>query len=104
MKFNIMQHVYIQSDVLNLDAPVGETGFIIHIDPRVYNAESYCVRVPSRKDQWWLPECDLIDAEEWLSGSAERAISDSLVNDALDRKDETAFLSLMKIRSKKHSS
>jgi hypothetical protein len=91
MKFSVMQQVYIQSDTFNLGAPVNETGFVAKIDRHVDQAQEYCVRVPSKKEFYWLPECDLMDASEWLSNNVDNIIQDSIIDFALDHKDEKTF-------------
>lgn len=99
MKFSLMQQVYIQSDVLNLDAPVGEPGFIVRVDRNIDQAQNYCVRVPSNKQFYWMPQCDLVSANEWLAKEADEVIKSSLVNHALDNKDELAFKAAMRFNN-----
>ncbi|GEO26245.1 hypothetical protein AAC03nite_20300 [Alicyclobacillus acidoterrestris] len=91
MKFQTMQQVYIQSDVLNVEAPIGEIGYVVDIDRDSDRAQRYCIRVPSQKKWFWMPECDLCSAEEWLDVAASMAIEGALVERALDTKDEEGF-------------
>lgn len=91
MKFAVMQQVFIQSDVLNLGAPVGETGYIVNIDRRIDQGLSFCVRVPSQQKWYWMPECDLEDAASRDAEEADEIIKESIINHALDMKDENAF-------------
>lgn len=85
MQFKLMQQVYIQSDVLNLGAPIGEAGYVVNIDRRIDQGQSYCVRVPSQQKWYWMAGCDLVSADEWLANEAANVIKESLVNEALDK-------------------
>ena len=86
-----MQRVLIVSDTLAFDVPVGKDGLIVRIDRRVDEGLSYLVRVPSTKDYWWLPECDLADFSEWASERADDVIAQTMTDYALDTRDQVLF-------------
>jgi hypothetical protein len=90
MKYNPMQSVYITSDTLNYGIPVGEQGFIISIDYRVTGLP-YFVRVPSKKEEWWIPECDLLASEEWMEQGIDKLIHSSVIDYALKTKNKEMF-------------
>ncbi len=92
MKFSLMQQVYIQTDTFNFGAPVGETGYISKVDRDIDQAQPYCVRVPSKKEYWWLPECDLVSADDWLANEAETVVKSAIVDHALDTRDKQTFM------------
>lgn len=91
MKYGIMAEVYISSDTLNIGAPVGEMDFINAIDPSVFHAQRYCVRVPNKRQTYWLPECDLTDKAKFLSQQADEVIRASLVEYSLEKRDSLTF-------------
>lgn len=92
MKFKLMQHVYIQSDTFNFGAPIGEIGYIARVDRDVDQAEPYRVRIPSKREFYWLPECDIVSADEWLANEAEQVVNAVLINHSLETKDRETFI------------
>lgn len=94
MKFTVMQRVYIQSDTFNFGAPIGETGFIARVDRSIDQAQPYLVRVPTSQKWYWMPECDLVSADEWDENEVDQVIRQSLIDRALDTHDEVTFVSV----------
>jgi len=102
MEFTLMQEVIIQSDAFSLQLPIGKTGVIAKIDRAVDQAQPYCIRVPWNHEWYWVPECDIADAAEWTSKSAEEVVRESLINGALDRKNKQAFIKAIKNTGAEH--
>lgn len=91
MKFHPMDQVYIVSDTLAYGLPVGEMGYVTAVNRHVDTAFNYCVRVPSKKEAWLVPECDLLTTQEWTERSAEVAIRNALIDKALATGDKALF-------------
>lgn len=91
MMFSPMEKVCIISDTLNYGLPTNELGYIIKIDRNADDARTFWVRVPSKQEDWWVPECDLMNYEKWLGESADEAIQETLVNKALETRDKKLF-------------
>lgn len=90
-QYNIMDEVAIVSDTLNFGYPVGQKGYITHINPDAMNAYAYVVRVPSTKEAWLMPECDLMPWTMYLSKSVNNAVHTYYTNQALDNGNEDLF-------------
>jgi len=93
VKYHLMQPVVIVSDTLNFGLPVGSLGYVTDIDPRPYVGVPYCVRVPSEKKNYWIPECDLEPESRWIERESEKVIRDSLIDFALRTGNKSMFLS-----------
>lgn len=95
MKYHLMQAVVIVSDTLNYNLPVGSAAYVVAIDPHPHRAIPYYIRVSSEKKEYWVPECDLDAANEWISKESEQVIRDSLIDFALRTGNEALFLEQM---------
>lgn len=91
MKYAIMQPVYICSDTLGYDLPIGKSGFVVATNPVLYSALRYCVRIPEEQEDYWLPECDITTAEAWIAKESERIIQTSLIDFALATRNRPLF-------------
>ena len=61
----LMTAVRIISDTLVFGLPIGEVRYIQFIDRRDRDVGTpYFVRVPSSKEGWWMPACDLQPEED----------------------------------------
>lgn len=91
MRFTLMQHVVVQTDTLAYGFPIGSDGYMLEIDRRVDQALTYLVRFPAKKENWWVPECDLLDYEESMEMDAEHVISTVMTDYALSIKSRRVF-------------
>lgn len=91
MKYEVMQPIVVVSDTLKYDLPIGEAGFVLVVNRSISHGLQYNIRVPSKKDGWWVPECDIMDAEEWATQGANHQINQSLMNFALETKNRELF-------------
>ncbi len=91
-----MTAVRIITDTLALGLPIGEVGYIQHIDRRDRDTGTpYYVRVPSSKDGWWVPECDVQPEEEYIQSAANEAIESIMIDHSLTTRNRTLFDALM---------
>lgn len=91
-----MTAVRILSDTLALGLPVGEVGYIQHIDRHSMDTGTpYYVRVPSSKDGWWAPECDVQPEEEYIQSTANEVIESVMIDHSLATRNRALFDKLM---------
>ena len=91
-----MTAVRIISDTLALELPIGEVGYILRTDRHIDEALTYLVRAPSKKENWWVPECDLETNETYISQEVDNIIHTHLVDVSLATRNEEMFQTLTK--------
>lgn len=91
MKYHLMQPVIIVADTLNYGLPVRFLGYVVDIDPRPYVGVPYYVRVPAKQTGYWVPECDLEPASQWMAQESEKVVRDSLIDFALRTGNKALF-------------
>lgn len=91
MKYKLMEQVYTIGDTLNFGFPVFEHGYVIAYNFDIKKAFSYYIRFPQKKENWWIPDCDLISSEEILNDEVEEIANRSIINYALDTKNKQIF-------------
>lgn len=91
MKFYLMQPVMIVSDTLNYGLPVGSPAYVIMIERPGFIGTPYYIRVPSEQKEYWVPECDLDRADDWIAEESENVIQNALIDFALATRNKTLF-------------
>ncbi|UOF90806.1 hypothetical protein LSG31_00540 [Fodinisporobacter ferrooxydans] len=91
MKFKPGNEVVIIADTLNLGLPINSAGIVQVVDRHIDHFQNYCVRVPQRKDSWWVCESDIEFASVVNSKVADDLIKDHLVNLSLDTNNKQLF-------------
>jgi hypothetical protein len=92
MKYHLMQPVIIVADTLNFGLPVRSLGYVTDIDPRPFVGVPYYVRVPSEQKGYWIPECDLEPASQWIAKESDKVIQESLIDFALRTGNKAMFM------------
>ncbi|MCC2683606.1 MAG: ATPase [Paenibacillaceae bacterium] len=83
--------VYIVSDSLEQNLPIGDYGYIIAYDRNADNIFDYVVRVPKANKHYYLPACDIETEEVLMAKEAERLEREALLDYALATKNEELF-------------
>ena len=93
---NLMTTVRIISDTLAFGLPIDEVGYIRFIDRRNRDTGTpYYVRVPSSKEGFWMPECDLQPEEDYIQRVANEVINHITIDHSLATKNRTLFDAVM---------
>ncbi|OGX61021.1 MAG: ATPase [Paenibacillus sp. RIFOXYA1_FULL_44_5] len=93
--FQLGEKVYIISDHLEQNLPVGDYAYIIAYDKNKDNVFDYVIRVPKMNKHFLVPASDIELEEELLRQEAERVEKEALLDYALASKNEALFLSIM---------
>lgn len=99
MKFKAMDRVRIVSDTMNFDLPVHAIGYVQQVDRHIDTGLPYLVRVPTKKESWWVPECDIESDEQWTSSVIEGVLKELVINHALDTRNLEMFQQTISMRS-----
>jgi hypothetical protein len=89
------QKVYIVSDSLEQNLPLGDYGYIIAYDRNADNIFDYVVRVPKMNRHYFVPACDIETEEVLIQREVDRLEKESLIDFALATRNEELFQRVM---------
>lgn len=89
------QKVFIVSDSLEQNLPMGEYGYIIAYDRNADNIFDYVVRVPKMNKHYFVPACDIETEEVLVQREVDRVEKEALIDYALATKNEELFRRVM---------
>ncbi|WJH37133.1 ATPase [Paenibacillus aurantius] len=89
------QKVYIVSDSLEQNLPVGDYGFIIAYDRNADNVFDYVVRMPKSNKHVFVPASDIEGEDILLQQEADRVEREALIDFALATRNEDLFNRIM---------
>jgi hypothetical protein len=89
------QKVYIVSDMLEQNLPIGEYAYIIAYERNADNIFDYVIRVPKLNKHFFVPAGDIEVEEVLVRQEAERVEKEALLDFALATRNEDLFRRIM---------
>lgn len=91
MKFKPGDDVVIVEDTFDFGLPMNTSAKVLRIDRNMDQAQNYCIRVPAKKESWWVTEQDIEFASVVNAEQANSLIHNHLLDLSLDTKNEALF-------------